>query len=153
MTAVSLALRIAGVKTPTVKARIWNWLRDHSEKTCEDVQKGLGLNYPPSQALVDMERDGILTAYSDMSRKIGITGVTYRTKRYSVTSKDEYPETMRKTYKRRAKVTPFMPVEVARELAATTPQTKLDFDPAEFMLGVSLEKCKAVYVYLHGVFK
>ena len=101
MSAVVNALRDAGVKVPTVKYRIWNWLRDHAEKTSDDVQKALGLAYPPSQSLVDMERDGVLKAYSDVSRKKGLKGVEYRIKRYSVVNKAEYVEPVRKVHKKK----------------------------------------------------
>jgi hypothetical protein len=165
MTNVSNALRVAGVKTPTVKARIWNWLRDHPEKTSDDIQKALGLGYPPAQTLVDMERGGVIKAYSDVSRKQGLKGVEYRIKRYSVVNKDEYIEPVRKAMKPRPLRTvtaedfvnsPSQYKERVRIKAAPTPLVKpvtAEFNPETWVTGLSLQQAKKLYVYLHGVFK
>lgn len=90
MNAMTNALKEAGMKTPTVKYRIWNWLKDHPEKTADDITKALGMNYAPAGELRDMELRGMIKAYSDVSRNTGPHGLTYKIKRYSVTDAKEY---------------------------------------------------------------
>lgn len=90
MNAMTNALKEAGMKTPTVMYRIWNWLKDHPEKTAEDVTKALGMTYSVQTQLLDMERRGMLKVYSDVSRKRGLGGVEYKIKRYSVTNTSRY---------------------------------------------------------------
>ncbi len=90
MNAMTTAMREAGVKTPSVMYRIWNWLKDHPEKTAEDITKALGMNYSVQTQLLDMTRRGMLTVYKDKSRKTGIGGIEYMVQRYSVVNKGKY---------------------------------------------------------------
>lgn len=90
MNAMTNAMNNAGIKLPSVKYRIWNWLKDHPEKTAEDITKALGMNYVPAAEIRDMELRGMLKAYSDVSRKKGISGFEYKIKRYSVTNATKY---------------------------------------------------------------
>lgn len=90
MNAMTSALKEAGVKTPTVMYRIWNWLKDHPEKTAEDITKALGMSYNIQTQLLGMERRNMLKVYKDKSRKTGIKGIEYMVKRYSVVNPNEY---------------------------------------------------------------
>lgn len=90
MNSMTTALKTSGIKLPSLKYRIWHWLKDHSEKTADDIQKALSLSYPPSAELRDMEARGMVAVYSDVSRKSGLKGIEYRVKRFSVTNRSEY---------------------------------------------------------------
>lgn len=90
MNVMTYALKEAGMKTPTVKYRIWNWLRDHPEKTAEEITAGLAMNYPPAGELRDMEVRGMLKVFGDVSRLTGPNGMQYKIKRYSVVNTKEY---------------------------------------------------------------
>jgi len=90
MNAMTNALKEAKVELPSLKYRVWNWLRDHPEKTAEEIQKALGMPRPISGDMSVMEARGIVKVYSDISRKQGLKGVQYRVKRYSVVNKDKY---------------------------------------------------------------
>jgi hypothetical protein len=86
----------AGMKLPTVKFRIWHWLKDHPEKTAEDIKKALGLNYLPYEVLHEMTKADTLKVYGDVSRKTSIHGLHPKIKRYSVTNAQEYEPPLRK---------------------------------------------------------
>lgn len=158
MTSVAHALKSAGVRLPTVKYRIWNWLRDHSEKTADDVQTALGLTYNPAQSLVEMERGGVLKAYSDVSRKAGLHGVEYRVKRYSVTDAKEYRNTPYRPKETKSKplrkatqaVTkyPLAPPPVFVRDAART----VVFNAEAYANALTLMQARAVYNHLKEVF-
>lgn len=90
MNAMANAMKTAGVKTPTVMYRIWNWLKDHPMKTAEDVTKALGSSYHLGSTLWGMERRGMVVVFKDKSRKTGIRGVEYMLKRYSVKNAATY---------------------------------------------------------------
>lgn len=133
MTAMTNALKQAGMKTPTLKYRIWHWLKDHPEKTTEDVQKALGLNYSPYGELLAMETAGILKVYSDVSRKAGMKGIVYKIKRYSVVNANEYEPPARKKHKSRADkvklvpyVNPHAKTEAEKPTQATTGLTEAE---------------------------
>ena len=44
MNNVSAALKIAGVKLPPVKKRIWLWLKDHPKKTYNEIATALNIS-------------------------------------------------------------------------------------------------------------
>lgn len=152
MNAMINALRESGVPVPTVKYRIWNWLRDHPEKTSDDIERALGLNYPPSAALRDMEEAGTVKVFSDMSKTINpVTRQPYKVKRFSVVNKDSFDETVRKPYPKRApKAKPDLYSVRVQPQPIPTERT---FNPEAHVSKLSLGDCKALYVYLHSVFK
>ena len=128
MNAMTNAMNNAGIKLPSVKYRIWNWLKDHPEKTAEDITKALGMNYVPAAEIRDMELRGMLKAYSDVSRKKGINGFEYKIKRYSVTNATKY-EILDKPAKHDTVKTPKAPPAVVPhaelvEKLVHTPQPK-----------------------------
>lgn len=90
MNAMTNAMRTAGMKTPTVMYRIWNWLKDHPEKTAEDITKALGSTYPLNTQITDMYRRGMLTVYKDKSPHNNGLGFRNTVFRYSVVNVREY---------------------------------------------------------------
>lgn len=90
MNAMTNAMKEAGMKTPTVMYRIWNWLKDHPEKTAEDITKALGSNYTLATQLRDMYKRGMVTVFKDKSHKITGAGIHPMVLRYSVTNPREY---------------------------------------------------------------
>lgn len=90
MNAMTNAMKEAGIKTPTVRYRIWNWLKDHPEKTCEDITKALGSTYPLDTQIGDMYKRGMLTVYKEPSRKTNVTGAHPMVGRYSVANPKAY---------------------------------------------------------------
>lgn len=90
MNAMTNAMREAGMKTPTVMYRIWNWLKDHPEKTAEDITKALGSNYPLNTQLSDMYKRGMVTIFKDKSHKITGAGIHPMVFRYSVANPKAY---------------------------------------------------------------
>lgn len=135
MNAITYALKEAGMKTPTVKYRIWNWLRDHPEKTAEEITAGLAMSYPPAGELRDMEVRGMLKVFGDVSRLTGPNGMQYKIKRYSVVNTKEY-EVLDRPRKKK------FPVEVPKmiigergvsfpEAEARKPKAKVELTEAE----------------------
>jgi len=128
MNAMTKALSDAGVKLPSVRYRVWHWLKDHPEKTQEDITTALKLSYRPAAILNEMEGSGVIKAYSDVSRKHGMKGITYKLKRYSVTNPLAYEERVPydRSKKKAAKVAPVaaatdspkVPAPVKRKLAS-----------------------------------
>lgn len=124
MNAMTHALTEAGVELPSVKYRIWNWLRDHPEKTTEDIKKALGLNYPPYAELVSMEKHSLVKSYGDVLRNKTFNGNPIKIKRYSVTNTKEYIQPERKAYVRK-KATKQRKVTVVDVSRAPTVQAAL----------------------------
>lgn len=156
MTSVAHALKSAGVRLPTVKYRIWNWLRDHPEKTADDIQTALGLTYNPSQSLAEMERGGALKAYSDVSRKSGLHGVEYRVKRFSVTNTKEYQNTPHQSKTAKRKVVQKAAQTVTKYPLAPPPVFVHDapavFNAEAHANALTLMQARAVYNHLKEVF-
>jgi hypothetical protein len=171
MNQIITALKTAGVPLPSVKYRIWNWLRDHPEKTVTDIEKGLGMSYPPSQALLDMERGGVIKAYSDRTRATGHSGQSYKIKRYSVVNKLDYVNTPLSSLKPNAKHT-IPPMGAAKfaqmvpsntligqshtqlaapRVVAVAPAATVVFDPASVVDNLTFWQTLQVYNYLKGV--
>lgn len=144
MNAMTAALKAAGTPVPSVKYRIWNWLASHPEKTAAEITTALGLSYEPGQSLVEMERGGVLKVYSDISRKTGLKGVQYKLKRYSVVNAKEYTPPHRKLPKLRGPKLVSVP---------TAAPAKPEFDAETHIQKLSLTQAKALYTYLHGVFR
>lgn len=90
MNAMTNAMKEAGVKTPSIMYRVWNWLKDHPEKTVEDITTALGSSYNLNGQVSEMYKRGMLTVYKDKSRKTGLRGVAYMVKRYSVANPKQY---------------------------------------------------------------
>lgn len=132
MTTMTNAMRDSGMKLPSIKYRIWHWLKDHPEKTAEEISKALGLKYTCSVEMLDLYRRGMATVFKDKSHKKGITAFSYMVKRYSVVNVKEFellplPD-MYKTKKEPAKTPPKLAV-VAKPAApkpeeAPAPQQK-----------------------------
>ena len=143
MNAMTSALRVAGTKLPTMRYRIWNWLKDHPEKTADDVMKALGLTYVPSTLLVQMERDKQVRVYSDVTKRVNpVTKRPQKIKRFSAAPTYEAP--MRKKHERRT---------VVAETQIVAPLSVNTFDPETFTQKLSLSQCKALYTFLYGVFR
>lgn len=162
MNQLTEALKDAGVPIPPVKYRIWNWLKDHPEKTKEEIKKGLGLGYEPAAERRALEENKVLKVYSDVSRHINpVTKAHYKVKRYSVTNKLEFEQPLRKPYKKRKPQgtegviggTSKAPAQVVKDIAAALSKPEPTFNPGEFIRPLTLPETKALYVYLHGVFK
>lgn len=85
MNTMAPQLKAAGVALPPLKFRIWNWLKDHPEKTCLEIKAGLGISYEPGQALIELERGGVVKVYSGVNRL-----TNYKIKRYSVVNSKEF---------------------------------------------------------------
>lgn len=158
MNTMTTALQEAGIKTPTVMYRIWNWLKDHPEKTAEDVTKALGSSYPLNTQLTDMYKRGMLTVFKDKSHKKLITGAHPMVFRYSVANPREYvllPKPKKKSVKLAKPVIqrpqPSLPKPVPKPVPAPTPvstsQAKLDID------NMTVGEAKRIYAQLQEFFK
>lgn len=152
MNSMTTALQEAGIKTPTVMYRIWNWLRDHPEKTAEDVTKALGSKYPLNTQLTDMYKRGMLTVFKDKSHKKLITGAHPMVFRYSVANPREYvllPKPKKKSVKVPKPVIqrpqPTLPKPAPAPVS--TSQAKLDID------NMTVGEAKRVYAQLQEFFK
>ena len=154
MNQITQALANAGVKLPPVKYRIWNWLRDHPEKTVTDIEKGLGLAYPPAQALVEMERGGVLKVYSDMSKKTGPHGMIYKIRRYSVVDKLNYVDTPASSLKKpkaTAKVTSY-PIAQPEPPKAVPVPTAPQVVTTSNLDNLTIGEARAIYMRLKEMF-
>lgn len=144
MNAMTEALVVAGVKVPTVRVRIFNWLKDHPEKTAEDIQKGLGLEYAPAQAIRNLELEGAIKAYSDKGRN------GYHIKRYSVAVKVlSVTDTGRALAKARK---PAAKAEIVPAVVPVVHAPAPEWTPAQVVDPLTLPQAKAVYAYLHQFF-
>lgn len=82
MNDMTIALTQAGVKLPTGRQRIWNWLKDHPHKTARDVIVALKLHAGTvSGALSKLESGGFVVAKQEPVRPGGRV-----TAHYSVSS-------------------------------------------------------------------
>jgi len=62
MNDVSVALKTAGVKLPTLKKRIWLWLKDHPDKTYREIAHALNVRKTDcATQLGVMENRGMLS--------------------------------------------------------------------------------------------
>lgn len=153
MNAMTQALKESGVKLPPVKQRIWTWLKDHPDKTIEDVTKALGFSYSLGAQMLDMERAGLLKVYGDVSRAANpVTGYKQKIKRFSAVG-TEYVKPERRASKKPVNPTIYAMPEPYKKLTFKAHEEKPSFDPEALLRGLSLTDCKALYVYLHGVFK
>jgi len=146
MNQITTALVAAGVKLPTVKQRIFNWLKDHPEKTRADIMKGLQFPYDPAQAISDMEHAGVIKYTSDINRH-----TNQKVKRYSV-AVATFPEGYIGP-KKPQKKTPTHPsvVNPAPQAAATMPKPEA-FSPDDALRGLTLQQMHAVYKHLQQYF-
>lgn len=153
MNAMTAALKEAGTPLPSLKFRIWNWLKDHPEKTADDVRVALGINYALQSFMVQMERAGILKVYSDLTRHTNaMTGARMKIKRYSVNNKEAYEPPPRKTNKKRNEI--LKPVSSTKELFLVAAPAPTDtFNPELFVQKLTLRQSKVLYTYLHEIFK
>ena len=161
MNTMTAKLVAAGVSVPSLKYRIWNWLRDHPEKTIEEIVKALGMAYNPYQAMLEMERGGVIKVFSDRTRGSGHFGQSYKIKRFSVVNKLEYVNTPASSLKpkaKEAKVAVFhreatvttIHNEAAPRVAPAAEQTVV-FDPAGVVKNLTFWQTLQVFNYLKGV--
>ena len=153
MKVVATALKTAGDKLPSARYRVWNWLKDHPEKTADEIQKALGLTYVPSTLMCQLEQEGVVRVFSDVTKRVNpVTKRPQKIKRYSVTS-GKYEEPVRKKYQRKTTVHAEAK-SIKPLLESPTPWRAVSgFNPETWVTGLSLTQAKELYVYLHGVFK
>jgi len=148
---MTAALREAGAPIPPLKYRIWHWLKDHPEHTAKEITAALMLTYEPGQAILDLERAGVIKAYSDITKRINpVSKQPWKIKRYSVTNHREYVQAPRKHQVPKSK--PPTLVSIPAHTPVPTPAAD-DFSPESLVSKLTLMQVKSLYVYLHGVFK
>ena len=88
MNSIAHALKVSGMTLPPLNKRIWLWLKDHPEKTAEEIATALGekLNTVSAQMTNLRDRD-MLIVFKDKSRKQGMAGIQYMVSRYTVKHK------------------------------------------------------------------
>lgn len=156
MNVVATKLKEAGVKLPSVKYRIWNWLRDHPEKTVSDIATALGLGYEPAQAILEMEKGGVVKVFSDMSRGTGGNGQSYKIKRYSVSNAKEYENV---TKGRIARMKPMRSVPAAQQVRKEAAPLVTFEAPVPQVITLSnldsltIDEARAIYAKLKEMFK
>lgn len=130
MNDMTIALTQAGVKLPTGRQRIWNWLKDHPHKTARDVLVALKLPAGTvSGALSKLESGGFVVANHEPVRPGGRV-----TAHYSVSSTE---------YSARARV--HIPAP------KPTPPAPKAFDPEKLLGDCTIRQLRDVQKWLNNL--
>ena len=148
MNQITVALKEAGMALPTQNQRIWNWLKDHPNKTTLEISKALNLTLGNVSSLISgMYKRKMVTAINDKSNsRRGVVG------RYSVVGR-EYELLPLPKQQVVARPQP-RPIDVAPP--APTPnnvrQAEVPTTAEQILEKLSVKQAHELYVALHGMF-